>query len=67
MVPCTEEGPQRPPGLMRAARHCEWPADLLGAWQGAGRGLSLRGRMPMSGKEAEGPCSNPAKAVERGL
>ena len=74
MVPCTEKGPRRPTGLMKAARHCERPAGHSGGMAGRlGEVLAPRGRMPMSGKaginssRAEGPRINSSKAVELGL
>lgn len=69
---CTEKGPRRPTGLMKAARHCERPAEHSGGMEGRlGEVLSLRGRMPMSGKAGinsgrrRGPHINCSKAVEQ--
>lgn len=44
MAPCSEKGPARPTGLMKAARHCERPAGLTGHGREAGRGLSPEGK-----------------------
>lgn len=45
MVSSTAKGPTRPTGLMKAARHCERPAEHLGGHgREAGRGLSHKGK-----------------------
>ena len=57
MVPCTEKGPRRPTGLMKAARHCERPAGQSGGMAGRlGEVLAPRGRMPCQGRQALTPA-----------
>lgn len=51
MRPCTEKGPRRPTGLMKASRHCARPAGHRGGMAGRlGEVLALDRRMPMARK-----------------
>lgn len=66
MVPWHREGPRRPTGPMKAARHCERPAGHSGMAE-AGRGLSPEG-MPMSGQALtpagpRGPALTPQRPL----
>lgn len=54
MVPCTEKGPARPTGLMKAAGHCERATGHSGDITGRlGEVLALGGRMPCQGRQVD--------------